>query len=460
MTKTLRLSLIMCVGSSLTLSAQSPLDEYVNNSTGNTYVTVADVSNQVSNAVDLDWHPTRDNELWILNQGTDNSGGTSVIITDAGLPSQSTQYRKDGNSWHFLAQGSSLAFSENGNWATAQGRLDANHNGSTFTGPSLWSSDLNIYGILGNPPSSTMNGSHLDMVHQSPYGMGIAAEKANVFWVFDGYNGNICRYDFVDDHGPGQDDHSDARVQRFTEVPVTRFLDLPSHMVLDDDKKWLYINDVGNSRVLRMDITTGTAGNPLPSANGEPIAEHSQMTGVTWEVYLTDVDRPSGIDVFGDRLVVSDYSTGLIRLYDISDDENPSLIGTIDPGAANAINLTGISVGPTGHIWYTDRALRKVIRIDNSNIWTVGTDELTAQNESMKVFPNPATNEVTLSLDQMQSSANYQVSISNMVGQLVQQSAVSTSQTTLNLDNLDRGVYFISLERDGQRIDAQKLIVQ
>ncbi len=460
MTKSLRLSMLAVLSGSLVASAQSPLDEYITNSAGNNYTTIVDVSNQVSNAVDLDWHPTRQGELWILNMGTSNSGGTTVIVSDAGTDTQTAQYRKDGNSWHFLASGSSMAFSENGNWGTAQGRLDANHNGSTFTGPSLWSSDLNIYGILGNPPTSAMNGSHLDMLHQSPYGMGIAAEVANVFWVFDGYNGNICRYDFVDDHGPGQADHSDGRIKRYTEVQVARLSDIPSHMVLDDDKKWLYINDIGNSRVLRMDITTGSVSNALPSANGEPISEHSNMTGVTWEVYLTDVDRPCGIDISGDRLVISDYATGLIRIYDISDDENPSLVGTIDPGSSYVNQITGVSIDESGRIWFTDRALRHVIRIDNSNITPVGTEELVAGNESMKLFPNPTSNEVTVELDKMTANANYMVRLSNIVGQQVMLAPISATQTTLNLEGYDQGIYLVQVERDGEPVSTQKLIVR
>ena len=77
--------------------------------------------------------------------------------------------------------------------------LDANRQGGTFAGPSLWNSDMNVYAI--DPGSDAngdrLNGSHLDMLHGSPYSMRIES----AFWVFDGYNGHIAWYNFAADHG-------------------------------------------------------------------------------------------------------------------------------------------------------------------------------------------------------------------------------------------------------------------
>ena len=139
---------------------------------------IADQTNQIIAPWDLDFHPSRENELWILNKGTERTGGNTVTITNVGLANQETEYRKDGNSWHFMALPSSMSFSqENDNWATGAEIQDANRQGGTFTGPSLWSSDMNVYAR----PSGG-NGSHLDMLHSSPYSMGIEAAKDNAFW--------------------------------------------------------------------------------------------------------------------------------------------------------------------------------------------------------------------------------------------------------------------------------------
>ena len=94
------------------------------------YTTIANSTNQVNSPQDLDFHPnaTRRGELWILNEGTQNSGSTTIIITDAGKSTQSSVYRKDGNSWHFMSMSTALAFSpENDNFGTT-----SNENGFFF----------------------------------------------------------------------------------------------------------------------------------------------------------------------------------------------------------------------------------------------------------------------------------------------------------------------------------------
>lgn len=66
--------------------------------------------------------------------------------------------------------------------------------------------------------------------------MGVEWEEENVFWVNDGYNENIVRYDFGEDHGPGNDDHSDGIVHRYTEIPVNRIDDhIANHLALDQE---------------------------------------------------------------------------------------------------------------------------------------------------------------------------------------------------------------------------------
>ena len=125
-------------------------------------------------------------------------GGNTVTLTNVGLPGQNADRRVDGNAYHFMAHPSAMSFSkDNGNWASTAEILNANRRGTNFTGPSLWSSNMNIYAR----PSGG-NGSHLDMLHGSPYCMGIESDHDNAFWVFDSYNNCICYYDFAADHGP------------------------------------------------------------------------------------------------------------------------------------------------------------------------------------------------------------------------------------------------------------------
>lgn len=318
------------------------------------FTVVADDSDGVDRPQDLDFHPAaeRANELWVVNKGTEETGSDMVIIHDAGLEEQDSELRMDDNAYHFMNLVSAFEFSDNGNWANAPEITDANHSGGTFTGPSLWSSNLDIFAR----PSGG-NGSHLDMLHQSPNAMGIAHEVNNVFWIFDGYNSELVRYNFADDHGPGQDDHSDGGVKRFSEVPIQRVEGTPSHMVLDKDTDWLYIADSANGRILRMDIESAENDGELPP-QFEELRVHLQMRDEVWEVFAEGLTEPSGIELSNGVVYVSDASTGEIVGFDVETTEE---LGRFDTPAGR---IAGIKVGPDNNLWYVDRREDTVVRVD------------------------------------------------------------------------------------------------
>ena len=202
------------------------------------------------------------------------------------------------------------------------------------------------------------NGSHLDMLHESPYCMGIAHEKDNVFWVFDGNAGQIVKYDFKSDHGPGNSNHDDGQVDRYIDISVSRKAGVPSHMVIDKESGWLYIADTGNKRILRMKINSGTKKRDLPLLY-EVLAQRREMENPEWEVFAdTDLVDPCGIEVIGNRLFVSDNSTNKIIAYRLDTKEELARIQT------TATSIKGIKVGPAGKLWYVDYSSNKVVRVD------------------------------------------------------------------------------------------------
>lgn len=311
-------------------------------------------SNNLNKPYDLDFNPGKQNELWVVNYATEAMGGSTVIYSNAGLSNQTSVYKKDGNSWHFMSLPTALAFGDNGNFSTSPGVLDANHDGGNFTGPALWPGDLSIYAIT--PPGG--NGSHLDMLHESPYSMGVAYEKDNIYWVFDGYYGNICRYDFEDDHGPGNDDHSNGKIRRYKEVTVLKKSGVPSHMILDKATGWLYICDTGNKRVIRLDTKiAGTKTKDLTPS--EPVAEYWEMQGVTWEVFITQgFQEPSGIEIKNNRLFVGDNSNGDVICFDIN---SKAELGRVSTGSKG---VKGIKIAADGKLWFVNSVKNELYRMD------------------------------------------------------------------------------------------------
>ncbi len=421
------------------------LDGYV----GGSYIieTIADASDQISDPTDLDFHPVLSNkELWVVNRGTENSGSSTVTLYSAGESNQNSVWKIDGNAWHFMNLTTGIAFSNNGNWANSPGVYDANHDGgSAFTGPALWSSDMSVYA----EPSGG-NGSHLDMLHASPYCQGVASEKDNVFWIFDGYNNDIVRYDFAADHGPGASFHGDAIIRRYSDNTVAKDPNnvIVSHMVLDENKQWLYVVDHGNQRVIRIDINTGSnLGNPAQYSAYEAVVEYSRIEGYTQETVVSGLSKPAGIDVIANRMIVSEYETGEIVIYDIS--VLPAVeLERINTGFSS---VQGIKIGPEGRIWFVDGNTNGVYKIENA---TLALDKKTVTPFS--VFPNPNNGNFEINLDK-ELKAN--ITISNAMGQIVYSFPYSGGLKTLNID-LEAGLYFLKLIENGNQLATKKILIK
>lgn len=421
------------------------IDQYIG--TGSTMNLIAGGGNQVNSPTDLDFHPVLSNmELWVTNKGTENSGGSTVTIFDAGGTSQTTSYKQDGNAWHFMSLPTGIAFSQNGNWANSPGVFDANHNGGgAFTGPALWSSDMTVYA----EPSGG-NGSHLDMLHASPYCQGIAAEKDNVFWVFDGYSADLVRYDFVEDHGPGNDFHGDAIIRRYSDDQLVRdpTSTVVSHLVLDENEQWLYAVDYGNQRVIRIDITTGSnmGTTPLYTSN-EPVAEYSAITGYTQELVISGLSKPAGIDIIEDRLIVSEHNTGEIIIYDIS--VMPAL--ELERLQTGFNSVQGIKIGPDGNIWFVDQNTNGVYQAEVTSLAGISENQI-----KFNIFPNPSNGQLKLNLSE---SINADIEVTNIQGQLIKSQKISGTSVNINLD-VAPGVYFVSILQDNILIGNKKIIIQ
>ncbi|MCA6362970.1 MAG: T9SS type A sorting domain-containing protein [Bacteroidetes bacterium] len=339
------------------LSGQHYIDRYLTSTP--VLTEVGNSSNQINNPTDLDVKPGT-NEIWVCNSVL--SGGSVVIFYDAGLPSQISQFRKDSHSSHFMPKSTSLAFAENGEFATTQDVLTTNS--GAFMGPTLWSGDTSVYAnVFQNPWMSGLPmGSHLSMLHQSPYSVGIAHDTAKVYWLLDAQNNTICKYDFVQGHGPGYDDHSDGIIWRYTDVTFTRKPNLPSHLVLDKSSGWLYYIDGGQNKLKRLNTNTGAiVGNLTPPPNAfEVLDGYYDVQGAVVELVDSMPSSPMGIDLYNGRLIVSNYNTGDIRVYDITG-AVPVYLGVISTGQPG---IAGVKIAHDGKIWFVNYLQDKLYRID------------------------------------------------------------------------------------------------
>lgn len=421
------------------------------------YITIAPIIKEIGNSsdgldkpTDLDFHPVLNKkELWVLNKRLEADGSSVSIFTNAGEINENQQTKVDGNAWHFMSMSTGIAFSNNGNFATSPGVFDANHNGGDpFTGPSLWSGDLSIFA----EPSGG-NGSHLDMVHTSPESQGIASEKENVFWVFDGYNNDIVRYDFVDDHGPGNDFHGDAIIHRYSDFQVAKDPNekVPSHLVVSGE--WVYVVDYGNKKVFRIEIGTGVNGSVPAFGPFEVYSEYSYKTNYNWEnVVTTGLVQPTGIDVIDDRMIVSDYETGEIIIYDIANMPATELHRI----KTTASGIMGIKIGPEGKIWYIDYDANKVNMIDGQGLeWVEPVDTVSGINSlqelSFNLFPNPAQDYFNVSLKNT-NNASIELNVYDFSGIEVYNSVSSKNFQRVSTENWSKGIYNVVINFENQTI--------
>ncbi len=303
---------------------------------------------------DLAFHTVRGGELYVLNR----ADSSVTILFDADTDQPVGEHYRGANNVHFTAQPSALAFNDAGEYASiheedqpTQGNLTP----ADFMGPTLQSTDLAYFDGAW--------ASHLDMLHNSPDGMGIAWERDRVFWVFDGYHSSLTRYDFHDDHGPGGTDHSDGEIGRALEGEVSRLPDVPSHMEVDHDTGLLYAVDGGNNRVIVVDTATGTKGGSV-GPNYDGIRDMYALEDVEFWT-LIDGDAaglvaPSGLALHEGMLFLTDNATGIVHAFDLDTGE---AIDWLDTGRGEGA-LMGITFDDQGRLYGVDAVQDEVWRIE------------------------------------------------------------------------------------------------
>ena len=218
-----------------------------NDASSLTRTVVANASDGLAYPRDMAFNPNNPGQLWVVNTASESV----TIVQHIGSPYRSSRDVWSEGSPHFHARPAGIAWGAGNSFATIhetdQPTQGPNGSPGDFMGPTLQSADMDTF--------DAGHGSHLDMLHNSPLGMGIAWQQDNIYWVFDGAHSSLTRYDFRKDHGKGGSDHRDGIVLRFAEGLVRRAPGIPSHMEVHRETGLLYVADTGKSRVLAMDTT-------------------------------------------------------------------------------------------------------------------------------------------------------------------------------------------------------------
>lgn len=329
-----------------------------------TLTTIIGPEARLKRPTDLDFNPRVSGELWVVN-ATDNS---MVIVHDATSDGRTSERRNEPAMDHFMDRPTSIAFGAEpttfgsiGTFGTCgesrneHGSMEGNAN--DFMGPVLWTSDLAIF--TKKDPIGL--GSHIDMLHSSPLCMGITHEADNVYWVFGGQSGAIQRYDFAKDHGVGMDNHSDGSIRWYGAGQFKRVEGVPSHLAFRPQDGMVYVADTGNGRIVKLDTKSGTRTKNAPKK--EELVASDFMDGASIEEVVSQsqglVTRPSGLEIHGDYLYVSDNANGRITAFDFKGEA----VNWLDTGLPDGA-LGGMVFGPDGKLYIVDMLGNQVLRID------------------------------------------------------------------------------------------------
>ena len=79
----------------------------------------------------------------------------------------------------------------------------------------------------------------------------------------------------------------------------------------------------------------------------------------------------------------------------------------------------------------------------------------------MNVYPNPATNEITISIGQVGGVSPYKLRIYNSMGQTILRiDNIRNEKSRIDLSGFDKGIYSVTLYQDNSPIGSQNFIVQ
>jgi len=335
-------------------SSTSPIDNYLHTKPWVAFVAGSDQG--ITTPLDLAFntsvlHPT---DLWVVMAQPKN-GNAIAILHNTGSQQMSVRVKKDSRAYHFMWRTQALDFGWNGAFATAENGQEGNGNARyMFMGPTLWSADTSIFASKYQE-SDQFLASHLDMLHQSPQGLGIAHEQGNAFWVLDNFYHDLVRYDFQDPHEVGGTDHRDGIIRRYRDVIIGRAaLDRAAHIAIDHTTNFLYYINPATNSVHRLDITSGSfeKAGVAPPESEEALAEFSIHAGARVDsLFAVPNAELVGMAIFENRLLLGDQLSGKIFMYDLTTSV-PTLLGTIETGA---LSLQGITVGPDHRIWFVDK---------------------------------------------------------------------------------------------------------
>ncbi len=80
-------------------------------------------------------------------------------------------------------------------------------------------------------------------------------------------------------------------------------------------------------------------------------------------------------------------------------------------------------------------------------------------SDEVKIYPNPAQDKVNINIPNI-GIGDYSVSIYDVLGNEVKQAKIQESNSIINIENLETGIYMLKILNNGVVVKFEKLIIE
>jgi hypothetical protein len=133
---------------------------------------------------------------------------------------------------------------------------------------------------------------------------------------------------------------------------------------------------------------------------------------------------------------------------------NNGALGVVNTG----VNLDGRALTTTGALNTTAMNATATALPGNCSVLAVG--DIKAENNAITIYPNPFTNVVTISINNLSPTGTTELKIYNFLGEVISRSEITKVFTTIETDKLPAGIYFYKVVVDSKTFQSGRLISQ
>ncbi|WP_117880144.1 NHL domain-containing protein [Aureibaculum luteum] len=213
----------------------------------------------------------------------------------------------------------------------------------------------------------------------------------------------------------------------------------PTGLALDG-KGNIFISDSGNERIRKINLSTGIIS--TIAGTGE-----TGFVGEDVDATKAQLANPLGLAINnnGDLFVV-DRGNNMVRKIALSTGKITTVAGNGESGFsgdgelatdAKLSNPTGLAFNKTGELFVVDRGNNRIRKI--SGLAAADTEEVSLE-ASIKVYPNPSTDKITIDLKD-----NVELKYVLMFDSNGSQVKVQLKDNSLNVAKLPRGIYVLRI---------------